>query len=503
MNRGNYSLIFVMGACLVLSILYCPPYNVLINDMEVFRYMGLAISKGSVPYRDFFDHKPPLIYFLNYAGWLADGAWGLWVINTSLALFATWLFFQRCRSFKLPYPWLLPLLFNLMLRDNLISGGSNGTREFTALFFLLFFCLLVGKSRYRDLWLGLLSGLIFFTQQEQVLSLIPFLIYTVLDKEVAPVFMRVLRMGAGFLIVLLPILLYFAIHHSLVWFWQDAFLFNFSWYTSEKKSLINHFSTVKRVLDQGNYEIPFMIAVILGILALFSGHRKKGLVVAALVAVALTAAPEFMGGHYNGSNEPIDFFYYFLPMSTALCILLFVSWGFAEDNFLNNRRQRAFYAVLLCSSLVFTLLQHVTRLTRWDKVPIVASPEANYLRQNHPGDYQLYVIMDNDYIYIYNELRILAPSRWLYHHFWSWYDRWDNDQAILHSIGADLLLHRTSYIIFDKKRLDWFRDPASAGWLMSFMNTYYEQVALPGKQGSILWKWKGIKDPSAEILSRP
>ena len=164
-NRGNYSLIFVMGACLILSLLYCPPYNVLINDMEVYRYMGLVISKGFVPYRDFFDHKPPVIYFLNYASWLSGGAWGLWVINTVLTLLATWLFFQRCRSYKLPCPWLLPLLFNLMLRDNLISGGSNGTREFTAVFFLLFFCILIGKSRYKDLWLGLLSGLIFFTHQ--------------------------------------------------------------------------------------------------------------------------------------------------------------------------------------------------------------------------------------------------------------------------------------------------------------------------------------------------
>jgi len=181
-------------------------------------------------------------------------------------------------------------------------------------------------------------------------------------------------------------------------------------------------------------------------------------------------------------------------MSAALCILLFATWSFAEDNFLNNRIQRLFYTILLCSSLVFTMVQHATHLTPWDKLPIVASPEANYLRQNRPGDYQLYVIMDNDYIYIYNELGILAPSRWLYHHFWSWYGRWDSDQVILHSIGADLLRHRTTYVIFDKKRLGWFRDPAGAGWLLSFMNTYYEQVALPGKPDPILWKLKGKPD---------
>src|SRR5260221_937710 len=485
------SLIFVIAACLLLSLLYCPPYRALSNDVEVFRYMGLAISKGLVPYRDVFDHKPPLIYFFNYTGLLSGGVWGFWVINTGLALLATWCFFRLCRSYRLPFPWLLPLLFNLMLRDNLIDIGNNGTREFTTLFFMLFFCLLMGKSRYRDLWLGLLSGLIFFTQQEQILSLIPFLIYTLLDKETAPAFIRILRMGAGFLIVLLPILLYFAIHHSLAWFWQDAFLFNFSWYTTEKKSLIKHFRTVQNILDQGNYEIPFLIAVTLGILSRLFKHAKKGLVIAALAAVALTAAPEFMGGRYTGSDTPKDFFYYFLPMSAALCILLFVTWGFAEDDILNNRRQRLFYTVLLCSSLVFTMFFHAAHLTPWGRIPIVASPEANFLRAHKPGDYQLYVVMDNDYIYIYNELGILAPSRWLYHHLWSWYDRWDTDQAILHSIGADMLRHRTTYIIFDREWLSRFHNPASANWFLSFMNTWYEQVPLPGEPNSILWKLKG------------
>jgi len=491
MNQRHNSPLFVLGACFLLSVLYCPLFKILFTDTEVFRYMGLALSKGSVPYRDFFDHKPPLIYFFNYAGILLGGDWGFWGISTALALVATWSFFQCCRLYRLPYPWLLPLLFNLMLRDFFMSS-NNGTRDFTSIFFLLFFCTLIGKARFRDFLLGLLAGLVFFMQQEQVLSLIPFIAYTLLNKEAAPIGLRILRMVAGFLAVLLPILLYFAWSHSLTWFWQDAFLFNFSWYFSEKKTFLQHFSTVRRVLSVGNYEIPLIVSVLAGLLSLFFKHKKKGLIVTALAALAFTLVPEFMGGRYKGTDEPTDFNHYFLPMSAAICILLFVTTAFDEDDFLSKRKQRLFYAILLCSNLVFATLQYATHLPRWNKIPIVASPEANYLRQQRPGDYQLYVIMDNDYIYIYNELGILAPSRWIYHHFWWWYPNWDADQTILHSIGDDLLRHRTGYVIFDLKKLDRFRNPKSAGWLLSFMNTYYERVSLPGDPDPILWKRKGL-----------
>src|SRR5579875_3642535 len=35
------------------------------NDSGVFLYIGEHILRGSVPYRDMWDHKPPLIFYLN------------------------------------------------------------------------------------------------------------------------------------------------------------------------------------------------------------------------------------------------------------------------------------------------------------------------------------------------------------------------------------------------------------------------------------------------------
>jgi hypothetical protein len=171
-------------------------------------------------------------------------------------------------------------------------------------------------------------------------------------------------------------------------------------------------------------------------------------------------------------------------------MLLFVAWADPGDGLLQNRKFRLFCAILLCSSLSFTIAQHVANISRRSRGPIISSSESNYLRAHAPGDFQVYVLIDVDYIYIYNELGIAAPSPWIYQHFWSWYDRWDADQRILHSIGDDLLKHRTTYILFNDKRIGFFKKPADANWLMSFINAHYSRVALPGQTDSQLWKLK-------------
>lgn len=76
MKKEHISILIVTITSLILSFGHCPWFEIFFDDKDIFKYAGLAIAKGNVPYLDFFDHKPPPIYFLNYAGWLM-GPWGL------------------------------------------------------------------------------------------------------------------------------------------------------------------------------------------------------------------------------------------------------------------------------------------------------------------------------------------------------------------------------------------------------------------------------------------
>jgi hypothetical protein len=464
------------------------------GDKEVYRYVGRMMMKGGVPYRDVFDHKPPLIFFLNYIAILLGGDWGLWIIDTCLALLATGMFYSLCKKYRIPLPWILPLLFNLMLRDFMMSLGMGMTREYTTILQMIFFCVLLGKRRYRYFILGLLSGLIFFMQQDQVLALVPFFIYSFLPGEDSlPVLARILRSAGGFLAITVPILLYFTVSGSVIYFWQDAFLFNLTWYTTSlKESFGDHVRKLKSTIDKGNYELPFIVAITLAFCSFYFQTRKKGFILVCLAAVVLSVVPEFMGGRDITPNiEGLGFSHYFLPLSATLCMVIFAVFAFTEEPSLQGWKAQLVFGALTCASLFYTAVQHGANLAAVKESGKIVEPQVNYLRLHPPGDYQLFVFGSSAAMYAYNEFKVIGPSKWVYQHFYYLYDKWDNDNAILYSIQQDLLRHKTSYI-FDLARKSWFRDPAKYDLWRSFCRQHYEQVDLASDTSEcILWKLKG------------
>ena len=495
MNK-YYSTIFVLTACLLFSFLYCPPFDIFYDDKEIFRYIGGLLYKGGVPYRDVFDHKPPLIFFLNYFGLLL-GSWGLWLLDTIGVLLASLFFLNTAKKFRLPYPWILPILFNLLLRDNLVCEGIGMTREYTAIFLLLFFCVLLGRSRYKFYMLGFLTALTFFMQQDQILPLLPFWIVafsgdTGGEQGIAPILgarkgssfrwiKRILHAAAGFGVLTLGVILYFAVHHSLNWFWQNAFVFNFSWYT-ERMPLLEHFRSIKDGMDATSYKMAFIISVVLGGSALLLQNKKKGLVLAALLGVILSFSSEYLSGKLM-AGQP--FYYYFLPLAASLPILVFTVFAFTEDGFLRDKKSQLLYGALLSCSLAYTILQHATHLSRHNEDLVRDTPEYQYLLQQHLEDYQLYVFDNSNFVYAYNQFRILAPSKWIYHHFWRWYPRWDADHRLLQSIEQDLQSHKTTYIL-DNSAAIRSRNPEAYGLWQSFLQEHYQPVA----PNFTLWKIK-------------
>ena len=65
------------------------------DDSLVFKQMGLAMLQGKVPYVDLFDHKGPIIYFIDaFCQWLISGRWGLFLffcLNIAAVTYVWWL----------------------------------------------------------------------------------------------------------------------------------------------------------------------------------------------------------------------------------------------------------------------------------------------------------------------------------------------------------------------------------------------------------------------------
>ena len=70
------------------------------RDSGVFLYTARQILSGDVPYRDIWDHKGPVLYFINVIGLLIepDSPWGVWLVETTLLLFASMLSYRFCKD---------------------------------------------------------------------------------------------------------------------------------------------------------------------------------------------------------------------------------------------------------------------------------------------------------------------------------------------------------------------------------------------------------------------
>ena len=61
-------------------------------DASNFEYFGYAMSKGDILYTQIFDHKGPMIFLINYIGYLMGGPLGVKL----LYLASVFLFFNGC-----------------------------------------------------------------------------------------------------------------------------------------------------------------------------------------------------------------------------------------------------------------------------------------------------------------------------------------------------------------------------------------------------------------------
>src|SRR5215510_2887998 len=75
----------------LIALFPCNPNNMTLpsRDSGVFLYVGWRLLNGNVPYRDVWDHKPPLIYFVDALGLIItpESLWGIWFLQIIFIFF--------------------------------------------------------------------------------------------------------------------------------------------------------------------------------------------------------------------------------------------------------------------------------------------------------------------------------------------------------------------------------------------------------------------------------
>lgn len=94
--------------------------------------MGWRILNGELPYRNVWDHKPPVIFYINALGLaITDGSrWGVWLLEFLGLSFAAFVGHKVIRKALGTIPAVLSTLLWLLTLVFVIEGG-NLTTEYT------------------------------------------------------------------------------------------------------------------------------------------------------------------------------------------------------------------------------------------------------------------------------------------------------------------------------------------------------------------------------------
>ena len=212
-------------------------------DSCVFKQMGLALVQGKELYKDLFDHKGPIIFYINaFAIYLNIGRWGLFLLHVLNYTAVFFLWHKICLLFGCKHKSsFLVVVFGLLLY--LTLSGIEGNRIEDWMMFPLSYGVYVGLKEsvgkntniFDYLMIGVFSGFIIFMRANSGVILFCTFVLLIHQAYTHRDFDKIKRIICyvilGFLLVTLCILM----HFYIMWGWQGidnlifgTFLFNFS-----------------------------------------------------------------------------------------------------------------------------------------------------------------------------------------------------------------------------------------------------------------------------------
>lgn len=212
-----------------------------ISDSAIFLLIGKGVTSGHVPYVDLFDHKGPVMFFIEALGW--------WISPNRLGnFFVQWIFmganlvliFKMGRLFlEKKWCW-IPVFFLLLILAATFEGG-NLTEEYSLPLLLLPLYLAlkyfklepIGKAKHPPIYAlvyGMCFTLIVFIRLNNGVFIgavvLVVMIQLLANKSIRNFFDNVLTFLSGSFFVCLLVAIYFFANHAFGDMIYGTFLFN-------------------------------------------------------------------------------------------------------------------------------------------------------------------------------------------------------------------------------------------------------------------------------------
>ena len=230
-------------------------------DSCVFKQMGLCILQGKTPYIDIFDHKGPILYFINALGlWISSDKWGVFLINVlnlTIVLFLWTKIAQHYTTGKAPFlvtSLTLALYLSAMDEGNLTEDWSLLPISYSLFIASRYISQDKHPSLFNSFCIGISAGIIFFIRANNSALLIAscILIFFLMTKErkLKILIYTMISTFSGFALISVCVFLFFYAQYGTIGVKEmvyGTFLFNMkytswnSYYDFFISSLYNHY----------------------------------------------------------------------------------------------------------------------------------------------------------------------------------------------------------------------------------------------------------------------
>ena len=268
------------------------------DDANCFFTLGRGIIHGYVPYRDLYEQKGPLLYFIYALAALISeksfiGGWIVECISASLFAVFSW---KTAKLFVEPSKYaisVMPLFLGITYTIKMFNFGGNAEELcFPLLTIALYFGLQAivkgdGLPEKKEaLLIGLFTGIVFWIKYTFLGFFAGFCLYilvlTIKRKSFVKLWSLVWRFVTGIIIISIPVLIYFAANKALDSLWEAYFYNNMFLYHSGVNA---HGLAAIPVVK--NIYIPFMSTV-----TLTKSYPMYGvMLVLSLISLVFTGKP--------------------------------------------------------------------------------------------------------------------------------------------------------------------------------------------------------------------
>ena len=322
------------------------------RDSGVFIYVGQGLLDGEIPYLDRWDHKGPLTYVLNAAGWLVGGVPGIWLLGALFLVGSAWLAFRMTKEAFGATAALGSLAIFLIFFPRFAQGG-NVTEHYALLFqfsTLLLFLQIEQRRKSNDIWpalaIGMLGAGAFLLRPNLIGVWLAIGLYWMIRRGNA------LRWTAwsivGGLSALLIVSITFALFGGWGALWDATIAYNFAYLESSLKDRLRMLLDLRR--DLVFLSLPLAASWCIGFHYWLKGKARSG-TFEHILPLALILGPveavliSLSGNHYG------HYYLAILPVASVLIAFLI--------RFLTDQRLVA-PVVLLAALLVAVLYYQVS-----------------------------------------------------------------------------------------------------------------------------------------------